>query len=210
MLICMIKKRSYTKADFDRNIEDLSRIAENTAEAFEVFNCCRTDSQFQKYALVFERFCGFFSPVTSMALSICVIHLYKFFDSRNEAVSLEKVIEEAKQTTMINDALATGLRDQLRKLQPLRKKVGILRHSVFAHRNDSQTIEQIFQSAGVASKDLEAGFLAAGEIINTIRQNSGLNPLNLQRRGDLVHTHTDNVLMILKQSEGRTDGKNGL
>jgi hypothetical protein len=191
----MGKTKSYSHKDFARNIEAISGIVNDAAANFEVFNCCRTDSQQQKYELVFALYPSFFSTIVPASLVTAVTTVYKFFDGRPEAVSLEKVIRIAESTKVIDAAVATGLRTKLASLNS--KPVTILRNQALSHRNDTKTLEKIFAEAKLTPGQLEELFISAAEIVNSIRRAAGLSDLAVSRIGDVVHTDTDNLLVAL-------------
>jgi hypothetical protein len=182
-------------SDFDRNIEAISSLVKDAAANFEVFNCCSTDSQKEKYAPVFAKYPTFFSTIIPTALIAAITTVYKLFDSRAEAVTLDKIIEIAERTGIIDAKLAGELRMQASSLDY--KAVRTLRNQALSHRNDTKTLEAIFNEAKLTPKELEALFKAATEIVNKIRHAAGLTEFDIGKIGDVVHTDTDNVLLAL-------------
>ena len=98
-----------------------------------------------------SKYSEFFNFDEHAHLTSFIVHISTLFDSRRDAVSLEKIMKKAVPPSLqLSDLVRKEIAQHLKTLKPLAEKLLILRHNNFAHRSNSMSYKSAFEEAKVS------------------------------------------------------------
>jgi hypothetical protein len=127
-------------------------------------------AQGDKYTSAFAKHKVVFDVVRPATFSLAILSLHKLSeDARGHPVSLLRCLSMAEQISLISTDRRKALKRRLRELQPILKRVAILRHQLIAHRDCSISVSKVFEDAALSLKDLTEVAQAYWEILMELR-----------------------------------------
>lgn len=105
---------------------------------------------------------------------LAIISVFTLFDGRGDTVTLTALADECTEAGYDTDSI----RKRIKTLCPVLKKIKILRHKLFAHRDNRLTYEQVYESAGITPHELESLLDECLSIINALAEFCGSQPLS--------------------------------
>lgn len=120
------------------------------------------------YAEVMNEFLGFFRASLGAHFVAMLVELYKLLESRSDTVSLKSLLEEAERSSELDSETLDGLRKKVAGLEPMRRKVALLRHKLFAHRDSQLSYDSVLASANVTPDEFIDLIDRAFDILNAV------------------------------------------
>ena len=117
-----------------------------------------------------------FFQTTSQALfeSFSVI-AYQLYETRRDTIHISSIRDEPAATHAVATKRVSELIDEC---EPLRKKLSAIRANVYAHRNKLQTLEKIFERAGLLPEEMGRFVDLTAEIIGLLAEAAGVKTRN--------------------------------
>jgi len=117
---------------------------------WRVFNDPSTPREWEPFIQTYR---AFFWTAKSAFLTTAIVDLFKLYDPQRPAVSLDRLCSHVASDHP-GDGSISKAKDLLAAARPLWKRVRVLRHKVFAHRDSDGDVDHWFQVASVSPNDL--------------------------------------------------------
>lgn len=136
-------------------------IAEIEATVTEAGQCLRYWRVFNDPKHVKERtrvmngYPLFFSTARRAFLTTAIVGLYRLYDARSDTATIHALRKRVAGEKMLKYPAAAAKADvAIPKALPIWRRIGVLRHKLFAHRADAGDSKYWFEQAGISSNGL--------------------------------------------------------
>jgi hypothetical protein len=146
-------------------IEQTIRLTQSYTIFWEIMNpqsAARFDNARRKYL-------DFFEPVANSLLQGFFIISYQLCDRRPDSKHIRSLIAEVGKR---DAGLGRTLKARIDSFA-IAKKIGIIRHKIFAHRNKKLTPQQVLATSPILIKELEEALRFIQEIVSTVVEEAG-------------------------------------
>jgi len=156
-------------------------------------------SNASRYARVERHYPDFFITTVDSLRTSFFVTAYRLFDKRTDVRSLVPLVN---RLDVSDPALGAALRARIAAIEDIiEKKIKVLRHKVFAHRDRSQPPEDWFAEAGISPKEMETVVRTAQDIISTLVGAAATDGLTRELRSheDAVRCDAHSLMQLLDQ-----------
>ena len=102
------------------------------------------------------------------------MYLCQIFENRRDTLNIKNVINEAKARKLSTEHIAAAEK-ALQEALPIREKLAIIRHNLFAHRSLSLDYSEVFKKASITPNETrrlaELGLEAINSLLTALKQN---------------------------------------
>jgi DNA-directed RNA polymerase subunit F len=151
---------------FEERLDELAQTANRADLHYTIWWIYRHEGP--TYKKVMNEFLGFFRASLGAHFVAMVLELYKLLDSRTDSVSLKSLLEEAGKFSELDAETIDTLKEKVATLGPMREKVALLRHKLFAHRDRELSYDSVLASAAVKPDDFRDLIDRAFDILNEV------------------------------------------
>jgi AbiU2 len=175
-------------AELDANLDDLLQEVIRARVCWEGWWTLKTRNYRGKYPDVFAEYSEYFRVAIHSHFAALVLALWRLFDPANDAINLRTIRSRIGPRQNFPSAALRSYGNCLRAIDPLLRRLEIVRHKFLAHRDVAYTIERIFKEANLKYRDLATLVNGALELVNMLRaaRNRGTYRFTNRTSGDLV------------------------
>lgn len=156
-------------AELDVKLDDLLQEVIRARACWEAWWTLKTRNYRGKYPDVFAEYSEYFRTAIHSHFAALVLALWRLFDPANDATSLRTIRSRIGPRQDFPPAALRSYGNRVRSVDPLLKRLEIVRHKFLAHRDAAYTIELIFKEADLKYHDLTTLVNGALELVNVLR-----------------------------------------
>jgi len=183
---------------FDERLDELAQTANRADLHYTIWWIYKHERP--TYVNVMDEFLGFFSASLGAHFVAMVMELYKLLEFRSDSVSLKALLEEAERNSELDRPTIDALKREVAGLDPMRAKLALLRHKLFAHRDRQLSYDSVLASAAVAPDDFRDLIDRAFDILNKV---ISYRRMGAWRRDQRTGRDTHRLLDTLVELRGR-------
>jgi hypothetical protein len=113
---------------------------------------------------------AFFAPTIRAHLVVLIVTLHNIFDGKPGTVNLPQALKLAEKLSRLDTQVIAAARARLDACRRITAGVRLLRHNVFAHRNEKLSVDDAFAKAGLTPDDLRSIIDLGMSVLNDLSQ----------------------------------------
>lgn len=143
---------SQEQEDIINNLKDILLIIEDAHYSYEIWWILVSKDGRNKYFSKMLHYKEFFVPTARAHLASIVVNLYKLYETRDDTLSIPKIIKEAEKIKLLDSKQIAG---EFKKAKELWIKICTLRNKYIAHKNYQLTKGAIYKEAKITPNQIK-------------------------------------------------------
>lgn len=140
------------------------------------------------YIETMNRYSLFFQTSIHAHFVALLVALYRLYETRDDTFNIPSLLKILKEQRALAEATLQLLDGVYKEAKPLWIKVSILRNKAFGHGSVAQTVEQVFNEAGVTPDELRDLVEMTQRLLNELTRawDNSSHAFNLGARDDTL------------------------
>jgi len=162
------------KITLKSELDILEQVARRARVYFDLWWICEGYETRSKNLQAMNRYPEFFRFDSHAHEMTYIMYLCQIFENNSKTLNITNVIKQAK-AQKLSEGQITNAEQALCEAKPIYKKLLIIRHNLFAHRNISLSYKSAFEKANITPNEIrnltELGLKAVNSLLVALGQN---------------------------------------
>lgn len=139
---------------FDEKLEELFQDTMRARDTYEAWWYMKNTDVRPTYVDTMNHYSEYFVVAVHSHFVAMLMTLFRLYDKSKDALSIPGLLVSAQSEPRIPQEVAQRANAELELIEPVIKKIKLLRDKVFAHRDRSYTYERAFEEVGLTPDEV--------------------------------------------------------